>query len=87
MIKSGYQKGIPGYSDDIRNIGGLTLRLGRFLFISQIYTFAIHELDRDSLKNKVGAEEEEILRDLFFEWNKIQEIAEIGEEDLLILVY
>ena len=57
MIHSGYQHGIPGFSIDIRDIGGIILRLGRFLFISQIYAFAIYELDRDSLKTKVGASE------------------------------
>ena len=55
--------------------------------LSQIYWFAVYGLDRDSLKQKVEVEESTILEDIYYEWNKLLELAEVGEEDLMILVY
>ena len=51
----GYQRERPGQDVKVRETGGLALRFGRFLTLSQVYCFALYYLEKDSLETKVGA--------------------------------
>ena len=57
LVDPGYQASRPAFKENVRGIGGMNLRLGRFLILSQIYCYGVYVLERQKLEENIGLTE------------------------------